>query len=164
MIVDGVEFYFPEDWKVSVYDDWRFYRKQFQNIINGQKGVDILAIHRRILWLIEVKDYRKYPRIKAIDLAEETAIKARDTLAGLMSAAVNAMNEEKNFAANCLKAVRIRVVLQLEQPHKHSRLFPRAIKPIDVQQKIKKMIKAIDPHPVVNESIKPRPGIEWHTS
>ncbi len=103
MIVDGVEFYFPEDWKVSVYDDWRFYRKQFQNIINGQKGVDILAIHRRILWLIEVKDYRKYPRIKAIDLAEETAIKARDTLAGLMSAAVNAMNEEKKFRCKLFK-------------------------------------------------------------
>ncbi len=45
-----------------------------------------------------------------------------------MAAASNAVDEEKIFAKNCLKAEKIRIALQLEQPQKHSKLFPRAIK------------------------------------
>jgi hypothetical protein len=44
---------------------------------------------------------------------------------------------------------RIRVVLHLEQPTKHSKLFPRPIDPAWVEQKLKQLLKAIDPHPKV---------------
>jgi hypothetical protein len=165
MNVDGIDFHFPQGWETAEYDKWRFYRKQFQDAVVGHKGVDVIAINNRnTLWLIELKDYRKHPRNKIIDLAEEVALKVRDTLAGLMAAASNAVDEEKKFAKNCLKAEKIRIALQLEQPQKHSKLFPRAIKPIDVEQKLKKMVKPIDAHPIVTEGQKPRPGIEWQVS
>jgi hypothetical protein len=57
-----------------------------------------------------------------------------------------------------------RIALQLEQPQKHSKLFPRAIKPVDVELKLKKMVKPIDAHPIVTEGEKPRPGIEWQVT
>jgi hypothetical protein len=43
----------------------------------------------------------------------------------------------------------IRVVLHLEQPAKRSKLFPRAIDPAQVKQKLRQLLKAIDPHPQV---------------
>ena len=48
-------------------------------------------------------------------------------------------------------ADRIRIVLHLEQRAVHSRLFPRAIDPASVQQRLKQKLKAIDPHPRVFE-------------
>jgi hypothetical protein len=41
------------------------------------------------------------------------------------------------------------VVLHLEQPTQHSKRFPRAIDPAHVTQKLKQLLKAIDPHPKV---------------
>jgi hypothetical protein len=88
MNIDGIDFHFPQGWETAEYDKWRFYRKQFQNAVIGHKGVDVIAINNRnILWLIELKDYRRHPRKKVIDLAEEVALKVRDTLAGIMAAA-----------------------------------------------------------------------------
>ena len=48
-----------------------------------------------------------------------------------------------------LRAKNLKVVLHLEQPAKHSTLFPRAINPAAVLQRLKQLIKAIDPHPRV---------------
>jgi hypothetical protein len=39
-----------------------------------------------------------------------------------------------------------------------------AIKPVDVEQKLKKMVKPIDAHPIVTEGEKTRPGIEWQVT
>jgi hypothetical protein len=45
------------------------------------------------------------------------------------------------------------VVLHLEQPLKHSRLFPQAIDPASVLQSLKHQLRAIDAHPrVVNKN------------
>ena len=40
-----------------------------------------------------------------------------------------------------------RVVLNLEQPAQHSKPFPMAIDPANVQQELKRLVKAFDPHP-----------------
>ncbi|MBF0291348.1 MAG: hypothetical protein HQK86_04250 [Nitrospinae bacterium] len=152
-ITEGkLTFKFPSKWQVAKYDDWSFYRNQFQRI-DGTKGVDILAIDTdKCIWAIEVKDYRQHLRSKVIDLPGEVACKARNTLAGLFAAHVNANDaDEKRFAGDALVSKRIRVVLHLEQPSKHSKLFPRAIDPADIKQKLKQLLKAIDPHPDVIE-------------
>jgi hypothetical protein len=70
---------------------------------------------------------------------------------------------EKSIACEISKAKRLRVILHLEQPTKHSKLFPRAINPADVKQKLCQLLKPIDAHPFVAEST--RMGtLEWRVS
>ena len=143
-------FTFPETWTASKLDEWSFYRNQFQSVCGGTKAIDILAIDHRCCWQIEIKDYRQHPRTKAIDLAEEIAEKVRDCLAMLVAAAFNANDQlEKTMARDAVCCTRLRVVLHLEQPMKHSKLFPRAIDPAKVQLRLRQLLKAIDPHPLV---------------
>jgi hypothetical protein len=153
-IVEGqLRFDFPGHWQVSKFDEGSFYRNQFQSVCGGTKAVDILAIHpATCCWNIEVKDYRQFPRTKAFDLADEIAVKVRDSLAALVAAGANANDSgEKELAGAAPDCPRLRVVLHLEQPLKHSRLFPRAIDPATVQQRLRQLLKAIDPHPLVLE-------------
>ncbi|XZN98928.1 MAG: hypothetical protein ACM65K_11905 [Microcoleus sp.] len=159
--VDGFIFTFPDSWKVSKYDDWAFYRNQFSKIKNGIKAVDLLAIENQVTWLIEVKDYRTSRREKTVDLWEEVAQKVFCTLAAMLPAKINASaNDERDFAGEVLKATRLRVVLHLEQPLKHSKLFPRAIDLSKVQLKLRTLIKSIDPHPQVVESTRMQ-NLSW---
>ncbi len=60
-IIEGqLTFSFPSDWQASKFDEWSFYRNQFQQVCDGAKAVDILAVEPRVcLWTIEVKDYHQ---------------------------------------------------------------------------------------------------------
>ena len=161
--VDGLTFTFPVSWEVSKYDGWAFYRRQFSEMWDGIKAVDLLAIEieNQVTWLIEVKDYRKYPRTKTLDLANEVAQKVYSTLAAMLPAKINASEtDESNFAEKVVKATKLRVVLHLEQPLKHSKLFPRAFDPANVEIKLRTLIKPIDPHPKVVESTQMQ-GLAW---
>lgn len=162
-ITEGqLTFNFPNGWQASKFDQWSFYRNQFQRVCGGAKAVDILAIeHNACFWKIEIKDYRRHPRTRTIDLPVEVALKVRDSLAALVTARANANDAvEKALAQDALLCGRIRVVLHLEQPPKHSKLFPRAIDPAKVKQSLKQLIKAIDPHPLVLETNQMN-GVAW---
>ena len=151
--VDSLTFHFPNSWQVGKYDEWAFYRNQFYKMWNGIKAVDLIAVENGVVWLIEAKDYRQNKRMKAIDIADEVADKVFCTLAAILPAKINASDlSERNFAKDICNGQRLRVVLHLEQPVKHSKLFPRAIDPTKVQLKLKTLIKPIDPHPKVVES------------
>jgi hypothetical protein len=144
---------FRDDWSVSKYDDWAFYRNQFQGCCMGNKGMEFLALEPqdRTLWLIELKDYRRNRRTKEMDIWDEVAIKARDTLAGLFAAKVEAGHANQAFARQCVTVTKLRVVLHLEQPATHSKLFPRIYRRADVQQRLKQLVRPIDAHPCVVE-------------
>ena len=151
-ITEGaLTFQFPDGWRIAKFDAWSFYRNQFQQVCGGAKAIDMFAIaSNHCVWAIEVKDYRGHRRAKTIELTDEVACKVRDSLAALVAARVNANDEgEKQMSSAALACNRIRVVLHLEQPAKHSKLFPRAIDPAQVAQKLKQLLKAIDPHPKV---------------
>ena len=153
-VVDGLTFEFPEGWKVSRYDNWSFYRNQFSRMWNGIKALDLLAVDpsTKTAWLIEVKDYRSHPRTKPSDLGEEFAHKVFDTLAAILPAKLHANDDDQQrMALGVCSASRLRVVLHLEQPVKKTRLRPRAINPADLTQKIRQLLKPIDPHPLVHE-------------
>lgn len=149
--VDGLNFDFPDDWQIGKYDDWSFYRNQFSRMWNGIKSLDLLAIDpNKTAWLIEVKDYRINSRTKPSDLGEEIAHKVFDTLAAIIPAKIHASNSNEKKLAHAVSASsKLRVVLHLEQPAKHSKLRPRAINPADVQQKIRQLLKPVDAHPLV---------------
>jgi len=151
--VGNLSFQFPDGWEVSQYDEWPFYKNRFKDTCGGNKAIDLLALDRedRTLWLIEVKDYRQYAREKEIELWDEIALKTRDTLAGLVAARFNGVNADRTQAQRALRAHRLRVVFHLEQPIKSSKLFPRAFDPANVQQKLRQLIRPIDPHALVIE-------------
>jgi hypothetical protein len=162
-ITEGkLTFTFPPHWIASKYDNWSYYRNQFIKVSNGIKAVDILALNGKdCFWLMEVKDYREGCRTKAKDLAEEIAEKVKDTLAGVAGARFRANDTvEKNTSRDALQCKELRVVLHLEQPSNHSKLFPRAISPASVLQRLKQLIKSIDPHPKVVE-MGSMNGIPW---
>jgi hypothetical protein len=167
-ITEGsLTFEFPDDWQITKYDDWEFYRNQFIKIQDGLKALDILAIDAsRTLWLIEVRDYRQHKRTKTIDLADEIALKVLYTLASLLPAKLSTLSNnpnEKNFAQNALQAKEIKIVLHLEQVTKHSKLRPRAINSIDIKEKLRAKLKAIDPHSLVVEMVKVQ-NLPWTVS
>jgi hypothetical protein len=169
----SLTFQFPDSWKAVKLDDWSFYHNQFIRLSSGLrqpcgecgaelrcqncgtvktqgvKAVDILARDAAAtLWLLEVKDYRQSPRTKAIGLADEVALKVRDSLALLVAAAMSAKDpQERSFARDALTRKRICIGLHLEQPKQHSKLFPRAIDPADIRQKLKQLVRSIDAHP-----------------
>jgi len=55
------------------------------------------------------------------------------------------------LAKELLKAAKIRVVLHLEQPAMHTKLFPRVFDLSKVRQKLRQILKPIDAHPMVTE-------------
>lgn len=148
-----LRFDFPVQWEATQYDSWTFYDNQFANSCGGNKAVDFLAYHPQqdCLWLIEVKDYRAHRRAKPIHIWDEMAVKARDTLAGLVAAKANAENPDQGWAERVLKKPKLRFILHLEQPAKPSKLFPRALDVAKIQEKLRQLIKPIDPHARVTE-------------
>ena len=49
---------FPPGDVAEHYDEWAFYRNQFQSVAGGSKAVDFVFVDDTEKWLIEVKDYR----------------------------------------------------------------------------------------------------------
>lgn len=166
-ILEGaLKFTFAAGAESCKYDDWSFYRNQFQQgCFTDNKAVDLLCELNRSAWLIEVKDYRVHPRTKAVDLADELAIKVRDTLAGLVAASVRANDaDERAFARRMLRAQRMRVVCHIEQPAKASRLRPRVIEPDKLKLKLRTLLKAIDANPIVIDRSSAAATLPWVVS
>lgn len=118
IVDDTLVFIFPDDWKIAKCDGWVFYRKQFCRVRNdpkyGMTCVDLLALDsKKILYLIEVKDYRQHRRTKEIPLWNEIRNKVVDTLSMLLPAACNALDEELIFAKGLLKTKKNKSYLSL---------------------------------------------------
>jgi hypothetical protein len=144
-------FQFQNNVSVSKYDDWSFYRNQFQKVTGGTKAVDIVCIDKQAntTWLIEIKDYR-HPdseKITVSHLASVVAIKVRDTLAGLAAAKANANSQmEKDFAKDALATTCFNVVLHVEMPPQNNTI---KLDLANLATKLKQQIKAVDAHPKV---------------
>jgi hypothetical protein len=165
LVVDTLTFTFPDDWHIGKPDDWAFYRNRFSRMWQNIKSLDLLAAAPdRTTWLIEAKDYRRQARTKPSCLGDEIAHKVFDTLASLLPAKVNADDAvERDLARATCRANCLRVVFHLEQPAKHSKLFPRAIDPVNVQMKLRQLLKPIDAHPLVVEMQRMH-GLAWTVS
>lgn len=178
-------FTFPDNWHASKFDEWTFYRTQFIRACDvpcshcesrlkcaecgrqqseGTKGVDILAIEpAKICWQIEIKDYRTRPLADFSFLADAVALKVKDTLAALVVARLAAtVPFEKQQAKLALACTRFRVVLHLEQPATRSRIHPSATRQVNVLQRLRQLVKSIDPNPlVVDKGGSTGVGVGW---
>jgi hypothetical protein len=163
-LVEGrLTFSFPAPLSAQQYDNWSFYRNQFNDAFGGTKAVDFICLDQDCAWLIEVKDYRANLRTKPSDLGDEIARKVRDSLAGLVSASCNANDAgERQFAKQFTRMQRLRVVAHIEQPRRPSRLHPRVIDPANFKMKLKQLLRAVDPHPLVVDQNSRLPDIRWN--
>jgi hypothetical protein len=162
VVTEGnLELTFPVAWKVERLDRWSF-RKRFGSAFGGTKDVDVVALDpNHGLWLIELKNFAHWGREKEAPLWDDLAFKVRDTLAGLVTAAVKDDGPEGAFAKECVSANDISIVLHAEQQQKPSRLFPLVFDPADLTSKLKQLLKPIDPHPRVVSCASPLPGCPW---
>ena len=159
-----LKFSFPDQCEAGKYDEWSFYRNQFQSVAGGSKAVDILCLSDDAAWLIEIKDYRQHPnpRLKLIDIGDEVAGKVRDTLAGLAAASANAnCRDERALARQALQRRRWRVALHLEQRDARSRLWRRESRVANVLSELRAKVKAVDAHPVVLDRATRGCDIPW---
>ena len=157
-----LKFTFPEHCETSKYEDWSFYRNQFNSVAGGSKAVDILCVSDDAAWLIEIKDYRQHQRMKLADIDDEMACKARDTLAGLAAASANANSlDEKKLAKRALQRRQWRVALHLKQPNVRSRLRPQPFNVANVLLRLRKKVKAIDAHPLILDREARHPSVPW---
>ena len=158
-------FSFPDTWKVEKCDNWSFYKKfvQVGNVLKqGMKCVDLMTIDdKNVLWLIEVKDYRHHIRQKEICPDVEFCKKIIDTISMLFPAACNAEENERSIAKDAVRADKIRIVLHYEQSKFNSKLFPRQFDLDDLQLKIRRCLKCIDPHPIVTDMSHMPACIRW---
>ena len=159
----GLTFDFPDDESDVVrYDGSSFYRQQFQRVCGGAKAVDFIVVEQERTWLIEVKDYRRSPRTKTVDISDEVAAKVRDTLAGLAACRCNSGDaEERRVANRALSTEHLGVVLHLEQSPLGSILFPRVADPASLQQKLKQLLKPVDPNPKIVDRHSLRDSMRW---
>lgn len=158
----SLTFSFPAEADATKYDEWSFYRNQFNNAFGGTKAIDLIYIDTDQTWLIEIKDYRANRRIKTIDLGDEIALKVRDTLAGLAAGKCNASDpDEKRLARLALKRNKLRVVLHIEQPRKPSKLFPKVVDPSKLIMKLKQKVGAVDAHPAVVDQHSLKANMNW---
>ena len=121
--------------------------------------MDFLCIDAEATWLIEVKDYRHESRTKPSKLHDEVAAKVRDTLAGLAAVQADDASPDGTTARKALAKRRWRVVLHLQQSTHRSRLRPKAIDPASLRMKLRKAVRAVDPHPMVVDDDGPR--VPW---
>lgn len=158
----NLEHRFPADWTASKYDEWPYYRNHFERGFGGCKAVDFVAQDPQDrLWLVELKDYRVYPRTKPSEIAAEVAVKVRDSLAGIFAAAKwHSDHLRAQDARRHLGAKKIRVVLHLEQPQRDSKMFPQVGELSKIQQQLKQLVKSVDPHPLVINLRSPQ-GLPW---
>lgn len=117
--------------------------------------MDFLAFDpvSKTLWLIEVKDYRIFPRTKQGELADEVAHKTRDVLALLLSGAIRDEGlsspkkvQVKEFWSSAYRATNLRVILHCELPRQTSKLFPGVKDSANLQSKLSQKLHCIDPH------------------
>ncbi|MCD4726225.1 MAG: hypothetical protein K8R46_01070 [Pirellulales bacterium] len=174
IIEKQLKFEFPNNWEATKFDEWSFYRRQFQKLgsarlncsqceasircaecknrnVAGTKGVDFFAIEPgSICWHVEVKDYRKTRKSNFVFLADEVALKVRDTLACLVVAQINANDDgEKQIAKDAVRSSRHRIVLHLEQPTTGRSFHSTKTRLANVLQRLMQLVKSIDPHPLV---------------
>ncbi len=119
----------------------------------GTKAVDIVGQRQGCLYLIEVKDFRKYRienrrRLLDGDLAVEVALKVRDTLAGL-AGAVHARSSERWRAwAELMLKRPPKVLLWLEQDRAEGDDRGRG-RPLTLKDRLDQNLQWLHPHVMV---------------
>jgi len=119
-IVEGnLQFEFDERWTLPIleWDRDAAYQRGIKEAGNC-KAVDFVGIYDcRLVYLIEVKDYRTHRRTKTEELQAELLFKVRDTIAGLVGSGRRSEHAKlcKPYLDAILKPHKLNIVLWIEQ-------------------------------------------------
>jgi hypothetical protein len=149
IIQEGIlVFTFSDDWDICKFDDTNFYRDRVEKL-NGVKSIDILARGDRILYFIEIKDFRGHSienrqRQKSGELLSEVAQKFINTLSALLGARRWNIEEFEPYYNPLFisQEQTIEVVLFLEREDQESKLSRNKLTLADLQGKLKKLLAA----------------------
>ena len=151
--VEGVHrFHFEAGYYVCRFECSPFYSHHAQNFCNSCKEMDFVLYHpgKKVLWLIEVKDYRFNARPKVRDLVEKLCRKVRDCLFLLRTAALCAPEEEpaegislREMARMSMQAKHIRVAFTIELGN--TGLFPPKALLSTIRDLLYRQVCFIDP-------------------
>ena len=165
---DSLEFHFAPNVSAWVYDQSIHY-KNAQKIKQQLKAVDLVAADKTklrppVCWLVEAKDFRKLrgepkPKNDAANFPGTVAQKVADTLSELPSV------QGIPTVELALRATAVRVVLHLETAPAKSRLFPNQPNPANMRQKLRQLLRHIDPSPLVlSIETTPKADVPWSVS
>ena len=153
--VENQCFAFGNTWNAFKYDDSAFYHNQVERNLKATKAVDIVADlpSENMLLLLEAKDFRGHRienrhRLQG-ELAEEVALKVRDTVAALLGAGRSGVTEFDSaiLEARLLSKERIAVVLWVEDDTS-SRLEEWKVRLKVLSDQIKKHLMWLGPRKV----------------
>ena len=139
-----------------------------------KKAVDVVAIKLGAnpdpLWLIEAKDFRNIrgepKESNTTGLPKSVLQKVDDTRKGLRDAAINATDpDEGEYAQRAILSTTTKIVLHLEPYQgRATKLLPRN-PAAGVLQKLRQLVKHIDPQPqVLNIATTRRALVPWTVS
>jgi hypothetical protein len=146
--LEGANSYiFSADVQVRKYDEETFYTERFQSVGGSAAAVDFIALYKEECWLIECKDYSIHAREKEVSIVDEWARKGRDTLAGLVCAAINYNDGDfSRFARDALLKRKLRLVLHLQTKSRlHHQAALSALQSGRLKRGEKRRLKCIDP-------------------
>jgi hypothetical protein len=170
--VDSLSFHFQASIEATKYDESVHYLTVLQQ--QGKKAVDVVAIRVGAnpdpVWLIEAKDFRNIrgepKESNTIGLPKSVLQKVDDTREGLRDSATNATDPtEREYAQRAITPQNTKIVLHLE-PYQGpaTKLLPRN-PAAGVLQKLKQLVKHIDPDPrVLNIANTRKAGVPWTVS
>lgn len=161
----NIKWVFQDAWTVIQYDDSTWYRKHF-NACADSAAVDFVLVEAAgaagVCWLVEVKDFTTEPPLASKELMAIITQKVRDTIAGILGGAVNAnTSSEKDFFRRVVGATRLRVAFHCERPKHASKLFKNLPDAADLQQKLRKSLRAIDTKVVVLDCSSDTSSLPW---
>jgi len=169
MLEGQISYEFSDEFSVVRLEASTYYCRHWQNFAKpdseeGNKECDFIAFNTKTkeLWLIEVKDYRGTRRTKPSSLADEFALKCRDSIGCLYAIKLStlAQNEEKTMISPMMDAKTIRCVLHVEQT-RYNRLFPSVIDPKALRDSTKKRLRPLDPHALGGDASSLAGQVPW---
>ncbi len=171
MTEGGLEFTFPDTWRVVKYDESRHYAKVGR--IQCTSGVDFVCRSSDgSLLLIEVKDFR-FPGAKPgkkqkcgqleLNFMDQLAWKARDTLAGLTGARLRQAQSLEPFhdVLCATPPPRVTFVLFMELPSSR-RLLPGSKAKSDYQKSLAGRLRPLGLKVLVYDKNSLPPSADWH--
>ena len=170
--IDSLDFHFSTSIDATKYDESAHYLTVLRQ--GDKKAVDVVAIklgaNPDLVWLIEAKDFRIIRGVpkesNTTGLARSLLQKVDDTRDGLNDMATNATDHaERQFAQRAITPTHTKIVLHLE-PYQGpaTKLLPHN-PAAGVLQKLKQLVKHIDPEPkVLNIGNTRKARVPWTVS
>ena len=160
----GLCFEFDDDLKIIKYDEYGgFYRDKVLRCFCDLKAVDFICQKKSELWFLEVKNFSENDRTKPITVADEFIEKVKDTITGIATMCYITNGEDRKTFQSLICARKIHLVLHCNLD-KHLNSKELVTRQRNLQDQLRKKLRAIDCHLKVTSTDNPVYKLPWRTS